>query len=315
MIGRGRFLSRGTNAIRLIDGAGSGREAVEIDEYDGRWVVQTRGTMLLDWLGELISHPEWMAEMGVKGIYWKKLGEEKGAPVWVAGTREEEPFEVREYGALRFWIDLTAGYSQGLFLDQRENRRETRVRAEALSREGRRAMVLNCFAYTCSFGVAAAMGGASTVNVDLSKRYLEWGRKNYALNEIGGIGDLGKAGEDIRHEFLYGEVGEWLERFARKRRKFDLIILDPPTFSRDKTGKVFTVEGGFPELVRQAGGLLTERGSLFCSTNQRSLTGEGFRRLIGEGLPEPGEWRMEERRMPEDFTEEKYLKAVWVDRR
>jgi 23S rRNA (cytosine1962-C5)-methyltransferase len=165
--------------------------------------------------------------------------------------------------------------------------------------------VLNCFAYTCGFGLAAALGGAETVNIDLSKRYLEWGRRNYELNGIATAG----------HEFIYGDVLNWLERFARKGRRFDLVILDPPTFSRDDAGRVFTIENGFAGLVRAAEGVLAEAGGLFCSTNQRTLTGQGFRRLIAQGLARPVAWRMEERRMPADFTGEQYLKAVWVDRR
>jgi 23S rRNA G2069 N7-methylase RlmK/C1962 C5-methylase RlmI len=78
---------------------------------------------------------------------------------------------------------------------------------------------------------------------------------------------------------------------------------------------VFTVENGFAGLVRAAEGVLTEGGGLFCSTNQRTLPGEGFRRLIAQGLAKPAGWRMEERRMPADFTGEQYLKACWVDRR
>jgi len=121
--------------------------------------------------------------------------------------------------------------------------------------------------------------------------------------------------ETAGHEFIYGEALNWMERFARKGRRFDLVILDPPTFSRDKAGRVFTVENGFAGLVRAAEGVLTEGGGLFCSTNQRTLPGEGFRRLIAQGLGKPAGWRMEERRMPPDFTGEQYLKACWVDRR
>ena len=279
----------GTNALRLVDGEGDGLPGIEIEDFAARWLVQTRDAVF----------PEWLRGVrGPRALYWKRLGEQKEAPVWVEGERVMEPFEVTENG-MRFWIDFSAGYSQGIFLDQRENRAEVRRRAD-----GKR--VLNCFAYTCAFGVAAALGGAETVNIDLSKRYLEWGRRNYELNGV-----IDKAG----HEFIYGEVLNWLQRSARKGRRFDLVILDPPTFSRDKGGRVFTVGKGFPELVRAAEEVLTEKGTLFCSTNLRTLTGEGFRRLIGEGLACPGAWRMEERRMPPDFTGERYLKACWVDRR
>ncbi len=284
----GIFGKGGTDALRLVDGAGDGMEGIEIDDFAGRWLVQTRDR----------SFPEWLHGAGrALAVYWKQLGERKEEPAWVEGVQEKEPFEAMENG-MRFRIDFTAGYSQGIFLDQRDNRAETRRRAKGLR-------VLNCFAYTCGFGMAAALGGAETVNIDLSKRYLEWGRRNYLLNGIDMEGQ----------EFIYGDALNWMERFERKGRRFDLVILDPPTFSRDKAGRVFTVEDGFAGLVRAAEGVLTEGGVLFCSTNQRRLTGQGFRRLIAEGLARPAGWRMEERGMPADFTGEQYLKAVWVERR
>jgi 23S rRNA (cytosine1962-C5)-methyltransferase len=278
----------GTNALRLVDGRGDGIEGIEIDDFAGRWLVQTREGIFPEWL---------RGAEGARSIYWKRLRQEKEAPAWVEGEEAGEPFEIVENG-MRFWIDFTAGYSQGIFLDQRDNRAETRRRAKGLR-------VLNCFAYTCGFGMAAALGGAETVNIDLSKRYLEWGRRNYALNGV----------EMAGHEFIYGETLNWIERFARKGRRFDLVILDPPTFSRDSAGKVFTVESGFAPLVRAAEAVLSETGGLFCSTNQRTLTAEGFRRLIARGLARPAAWRIDERGMPADFTGDRYLRAVWVERR
>ncbi len=296
---RQKMRGEGTNALRLVDGTGDGIEGVEIDDFAGRWLVQTRER----------DFPEWLRGLkGPRAIYWKQLGEQKEAPVWIEGEEVREPFEVMENG-MRFWIDFTSGYSQGIFLDQRGNRAETRRRAGGNRGKGgkgaNKPRVLNCFAYTCAFGVAAALGGAETVNIDLSKRYLDWGRRNYELNGVGLAG----------HEFIDKEVLKWLERFERIGRRFDLVILDPPTFSRDKAGRVFTVGKGFPELVRAAEAVLMDNGALFCSTNLRTLTGEGFRRLIADGLACPGLWRMEGRRMPADFAGEQYLKAVWIDRR
>jgi 23S rRNA (cytosine1962-C5)-methyltransferase len=275
----------GTNALRLVDGRGDGLDGLEIDDFAGRWLVQTRERRF----------PEWLRGVrGPRAVYWKQLGERKEAPARIEGEEAREPFQAIENG-MRFWIDFTAGYSQGIFLDQRDNRVEVRSRAKGLR-------VLNCFAYTCAFGVAAALGGAETVNLDLSKPYLEWGRRNYELNGIDPGG----------HEFIYGEVLNWLGRFLRKGRKFDLIILDPPTFSRDKDGGIFTVEDHFQEIVRAAEAVLSDSGSLFCSTNQRTLTPEAFRRLIARGLSQPAAWRMEDRPMPPDFAGEKYLKSVWA---
>src|SRR4029077_8305013 len=107
-----------------------------------------------------------------------------------------------------------AGYSVGLFVDQRENRRYVR------EMEPKR--LLNCFAYTCSFSVAAAAGGAQTVNVDLLKKNLARGRENFALNAL----------STADHRFIADDVRPVLRRLARRGEKFDMIILDPPTFSR-----------------------------------------------------------------------------------
>ena len=278
----------GTNALRLVDGRGDEIDGVEIDDFAGRWVVQTRDRVF----------PEWLRGVeGPRAIYWKQLCQQREPPVWVQGEQTRDPFEVMEHG-MRLWIDFTTGYSQGIFLDQRENRAEMRKRARGLR-------VLNCFAYTCAFGLAAALNRAATVNIDLSKRYTEWGQRNYILNGV----------ETAGHEFIHGETFNWLERFARKNRRFDLVILDPPTFSRDKEGKVFTIENGFADLVTAAAAVLTERGALFCSTNQRTLKPKRFRELIAQGLLRPGRWEFQERGMPADFTGEQYLKAFWVTHR
>ncbi len=288
MRARDRLRAGGTTALRLVDGEGDGLKGIEIDDYAGRALVQT-------WEGEF---PQWLRGADTfRAIYWKQLGEQKGAPVRIQGEEAREPFVVAEQAEMSIWIDFTAGYSQGIFLDQRDNRLEVRKRAGGLR-------VLNCFAYTCAFGVAAALGGAETVNVDLSKRYLDWGRRNYELNGIDAAG----------HEFIYGDAQNWLERFARKGRRFDLVILDPPTFSRGKEGRVFTVEKNFPDLIRTAESLLTGQGALFCSTNQRTLSVESFRRLIDQGLERPGAWKISSRKMPPDFTGEQYLKACWAQK-
>ncbi|MBA3387729.1 MAG: class I SAM-dependent methyltransferase [Verrucomicrobiota bacterium] len=135
---------------------------------------------------------------------------------------------------LRYGIDFGAGYSTGLFVDQRHNR--------TFVRSLRPKNVLNCFAYTCSFSVAAATTGAMTTSIDLSKKSLIRGRENFLLN-----------GQPITaHRFVPGDVMEYLPRLARKGDKFDLIILDPPTFSRSKIGKAFQVERDFETLLVNA---------------------------------------------------------------
>lgn len=274
-----------TDALRLVDGRGDGFADLEIDSFANRWLVQTRG-----------DFPEWLRDAAEpKSLYWKRLGE-KTAPVWISGEKLDAPFVARENGA-QFWIDFASGYSQGIFLDQRENRRALREQSAGKT-------VLNCFAYTCAFGVCAALGGARTTNLDLSKNYLDWGRRNYALNGL----------DPAAHDFIFGDVADWLARFSKKSRRFDFVILDPPTFSRDDRGRVFTIESGLANLVRAAAEILAPGGAIFCSTNQRSLSREDFHRLIARGLADPRRWRFTPAPMPPDFCGEPYLKTCWLRR-
>jgi 23S rRNA (cytosine1962-C5)-methyltransferase len=272
----------GTNALRIVDGPCDGFDDLEIDDFDGRWLVQTRQGLF----------PEWLRGMeGPASIYWKRLGD-KTSPEWISGEKVNAPFQVRENGVI-CWIDFQSGYSQGLFLDQRLNRAELREMAAGKK-------VLNCFAYTCAFGLHAALGGGLTTNVDLSRQSLDWGTRNYEANGL----------NPADHEFLPGDVAEWLKRFGKKDRRFDIVVLDPPTFSRNRKGETFRVEKDFGKLARVAADLLEPGGFLFCSTNQRTLHRDQFRALVTSELE--GKWRVDFRPMPPDFTAEPYLKAGWV---
>lgn len=154
---------------------------------------------------------------------------------------------------MEFGIDFESGYSPGLFLDQRENR-------DYVRHLGRKRL-LNCFAYTCSFSIAAACGGASTVNIDLSKKYLARGRENFSLNSL----------PTVDHRFIADDVRDVLPRLARKGEKFDVIILDPPTFSRSRRGKAFQVESDFENVLISALALAERDGHVLLSTNCSTL--------------------------------------------
>ena len=291
-----------TDALRLLDGAGDGAgfAGVYVDDFAGRWLVGTTGP------GQ--PPPEFLRGLPGSGpdtprsIYWKALdarGEHQRPPTLWAGEAVDAPFTVRENG-IAYRIDFGGGYSQGIFLDQRENRLALRRRV----RPG--LTVLNCFAYTCAFSVAAAMGGAATTSVDLSRRSLDWGKENFVLN--------GLVIDDGAHQFLAGDVFESLRRLARQGRRFDAVVLDPPTFSRDRKGRVFRVMEDFGELVALAAPLLAPGGVLLCSSNARGLTTSGFRRMILDGLPATDSWQTRPAPMPPDFTGEHYLQAAWCER-
>ncbi|HZW07494.1 MAG TPA: class I SAM-dependent methyltransferase, partial [Phycisphaerales bacterium] len=140
--------------------------------------------------------------------------------------------------------------------------------------------VLNTFAYTCAFSVAAAAGGAQTTSVDVSGRYLDWGKRNLALNGI----------DPERHRFARMDTFEFFAYAARKKLAYDLVILDPPSFSagskKDGVAPWSSVEG-YARLVREAAGVLKPGGVVLASSNTVELCrddGKGLEREIVAGL-------------------------------
>jgi len=167
---------------------------------------------------------------------------------------------------LKLGIDFAAGFSVGLFPDQRENR--SYVRRIAPKR------LLNCFAYTCSFSVSAAHVGATTLNLDLSKKSLARGRENFALNNLPTLG----------HRFIADDVMTILPRLARKGEKFDVIILDPPTFARSPGGKTFHVENDFEKLLVDSLELTERDSHVLISTNCSTLRAHALEVMARYGL-------------------------------
>ena len=183
------------------------------------------------------------------GRYLPKQNAERNAPKLISGDASA-PLErtVLERG-VSYGLDFTAGYSAGLFLDQRENRQFVRRAAPR--------RLLNCFAYTCSFSVVAGLAGAETLSIDLSRKSLNRGRDNFVLNRLA----------TDRHRFLADDVSAILPRLARKGERFDAIILDPPTFSRSRTGKAWQVEHDFERLLLAALEVAEREAKILLSTN------------------------------------------------
>jgi 23S rRNA (cytosine1962-C5)-methyltransferase len=273
-----------TNAVRLLDGSGDGLPGLTIDDFAGHWMVQTQDE----------REPTLDPNLEYLSLYWKPMLKAGRTDVkHLGGATIQEPFCVLESG-LQFEIDFRAGYSPGLFLDQRTNRNRLRNLARDMT-------LLNTFSYTCAFGVAAAIGGASTVNLDLSRHYLDWGKRNYEINRI----------SSEHHDFIFGDVFDWLGRFQRRGRKFDIIVLDPPTFSRDRKSKIFRIQEDYGELASLACKCLNKNGRLFCSTNFRGMTFNEFLRILRTAIDRP--FKALAGSMPPDFTGDKYLKSIWME--
>jgi len=182
-----------------------------------------------------------------------------------------------------------------LFLDQRENR--------SYAREAAPRRLLNCFAYTSSFSVAAALAGAQTVNVDLSKKSLARGRENFALN--------GLSTND--HRFIADDVRRVLQRMARRGEKFDMIILDPPTFARAPRGKAFRIESDFENLLLTTLEIAERDTRVLLSTNcgtlgRRAL--EGMARHCLKHVRRAGILHRQPR--PVDFPADCVATTVWI---
>jgi 23S rRNA (cytosine1962-C5)-methyltransferase len=295
-----------TDAFRLAHGAADGWPGLYVDKLGEYLLAQSPAPPT----ARERSHLENLAQrVSARGIYHKILQREgRAAPVLLWGVAAPEEISVRENG-LCFALRLDEGYSAGLFLDQRDNRRRFLTRFVAPSVEiPPRAEVLNTFAYTCGFSVCAAVGGARVTSVDLSKNYLEWGSRNFSLNGLDPSG----------HEFLHGDVFDWLRRFVKKKRLFDVVVLDPPTFSRSRESGVFQAEKDYGALVAAALPALKPGGVLFASANAAGLAPGDFLDALTGAITRAGRLAttLHYAPQPPDFPIERaepaYLKTVWV---
>lgn len=285
---RKHLLADDTDLVRLLDGAGDGLPGIYLENYGKGWLVSTSDP------GLNLDLRNTLSDFG-KPLYWKRLDQhQKESPIHLSGPKIPEFFEGRENG-LACRLSFQSGYSQGIFIDQRDNRATLRK----MVHPGQ--TVLNTFAYTGFFSIAAAAAGAITSTLDLSQVYLDWARENFRLN--------GMAPED--HYFCKGDTFHWLRRFAKQGRIFDHLILDPPTFSRDDKGKVFRVEKDYGSLFELAAKCVKPGGGILACTNYRGLGAPEFESQLRAASSRKA--RFQNVGMPADFTEESYLKSVWVE--
>jgi 23S rRNA (cytosine1962-C5)-methyltransferase len=243
---------------------------------------------------------EWEERSGFRAArifsrFLPKLNAERVAPQLLEGDPAASLTATVMERGVRYAIDFSAGYSAGLFIDQRANR--AYVRRLAPKR------LLNTFAYTCSFSVTAALGGAQTVNLDLSKKSLDRGRENFSLNGLSLEG----------HRFLADDVLDVLPRLARRGEKFDVIILDPPTFSRGNRGRRWQVENDLESLVLTALELATPKAAILISSNCGSLNRralEGIARFSLKALRIGGDFHQEP--VLPDFPASEGAQSLWV---
>lgn len=263
---------------------------VAIDLYEGQPHVQEFETR---WEADETLHSQWeravretvAATFGVSadGIAFKTRRRQKGLDQYEKSGGRGEEMIVCE-GGLRFIVNLHEYLDTGLFLDHRKTRAMVRERA-------RDKRLLNLFCYTGSFSVYAAGGGAqSTISVDLSNTYIDWTRRNLEINGV----DL------ARHELVRADALHWLDEAVLRGERFDLIVLDPPSFSNSKRMEgTLDVQRDHPRLINACLNLLAPDGELYFSNNRR-----GFRLYEDEIAPCAIE-EITRQTLPDDFARAK----------
>jgi 23S rRNA (cytosine1962-C5)-methyltransferase len=307
-----------TDTFREIQGAADGKPGSYRDRLGAWLLLESEEAPVAGEARALLGSGA--GPSPVRGVYFKRLLREvtrasatEAAPQLLAGEPAPARFPVREHG-VSYELSVTEGYSVGLFLDQRDNRRRLlcgHVASDFSLYTGENnpaPEVLNCFAYTCAFSVCAALGGARVTSLDLSRKYLDWGRRNFELNSL----------DPAAHDFIYGDVFDWLKRLAKKSRSYAVILLDPPTFSRSPGQGDFRCETDYGRLVSLALPLLQPDGVLLASTNMARLAPPSFIAQVHAAILGTGRRIIQEHYVPQppDFPvtreEPAHLKTLWL---
>ncbi|PGK37332.1 RlmI/RlmK family 23S rRNA methyltransferase [Bacillus anthracis] len=301
------YKSSDTTAFRALNGEGDGLGGLIIDYYDGYYVVSWYSEGIYTFRDEIIAALQKVANF--KGIYEKKRFDTKGKYIegddFVSGERGEFPLIVKENG-VNFAVYLNDGAMVGVFLDQRNVRKQIRDKYA----KGR--TVLNMFSYTGAFSVFAALGGASkTTSVDLANRSLSKTIEQFSVNEI----DYEAQDIIVEDVFLYFKYA------AKKKMKFDMVVLDPPSFARSKK-YTFSAAKDYKNLLKETITITENNGIIVASTNCSAFDMKKFKGFIDTAFKEMnGKYKiLEEHSLPEDFRtidqfkEGDYLKVVFIEK-
>ena len=226
---------------------------VHLQEYDTGWLMHK--TDYEKWLAEVVEAVLFVTGLPKEHIHVKKRQRQKGKDQYEKTGITGTDFVIHEHGRA-FWVNLDKYLDTGLFLDHRNTRQKIGNIAA-----GKR--FLNLFAYTGSFSVYAATGGALfSETVDLSNTYLQWAQRNFELN-----------GLDMQaHQIVRADVFQYLQKAVEDHKQFDLIVMDPPSFSNSKKMlDILDIQRDQEKLIDGAMRLLSKQGSLYFSNNLRSF--------------------------------------------
>jgi 23S rRNA (cytosine1962-C5)-methyltransferase len=266
---RARVVPGDVTAYRVINGESDGLPGMNVDRY-GDFLVLQLFTPAVQALRDAVLD-ELMAALAPRGIYEQRrvrslAGEAPRPAELVRGAAAPVELEVSE-GPLKFWVDVTAPLSTGLFLDLRAGRK-------AIAAWARDRRVLNLFSYTGAISVWAQHGGArEVVAVDAAAKAHARARRNFALNGF----------DPEKPEHIVGDVFKVLAKMTSRDRRFDLVILDPPAFGTSGRGQVFSAVADYRDLVAAALGVLAPGGLLAACSATHKISHEAFDAMLAEG--------------------------------
>ncbi|MFS9250221.1 class I SAM-dependent rRNA methyltransferase [Streptococcus mitis] len=288
-----------TTAFRLFNQEGDGFGGLTVDLY-GDYAVFSWYNSYVYQIRQTISEAFRQVFPEVLGAYekirFKGLDYESA---YVYGQEAPDFFTVLENGVL-YQVFMNDGLMTGIFLDQHE------VRGSLVDGLTMGKSLLNMFSYTAAFSVAAAMGGASqTTSVDLAKRSRELSQAHFQANGI--------STDD--HRFIVMDVFEYFKYAKRKGLTYDVIVLDPPSFARNKK-QTFSVAKDYHKLISQSLEILNPRGIIIASTNAANVSRQKFTEQIDKGFAGRSYQILNKYGLPADFAYNKkdessnYLKVI-----
>lgn len=299
------FASEDTTAFRVLNGAGDGIGGLTIDFFNGYYLVNWYSEGIYSFREDIYHALNEVVD--TRGVYEKLRFDKNGQYVeqddYVSGEKPDFPLIIKE-NKMNYAVDLNDGAMTGLFLDQRNVRKALRDNYS----EGK--TVLNTFSYTGAFSIAAALGGAAgTTSVDLAKRSLPKTIEQFSVNGI----DYEMQDIKVMNVFDYFRYAE------RHGLKFDVVVLDPPSFARTKK-MTFSTSKDYSKLIKDTLKITSDGGVIVASTNTASFNMKKFKSFIHKGFTEMNKRYkiLEEHQLPNDFSvpnnfpEFNYLKVVFI---
>ena len=300
------YTSTATTAFRVFNGEGDGVGGLTIDYFDGYYLVTWYSLGIYEFREMILDALKLSVDF--KGVYQKKRFDAKGKYLdakddFLFGTKAPEPIIVKE-NDVNFAIYLDDGAMVGIFLDQREVRKNIR------DNYSKNKNFLNTFSYTGAFSIYAALGGAKkTTSVDLAKRSLPKTSEQFSVNNI----------DADTQDIIVEDIFNYFKYALRKGLSYDVIVLDPPSFARSKKN-TFSASKDYKNLLKEVIAITNKGGIIVASTNSANFGMMRFRKFIIKAFEElNGRFDvLESYTLPKDFRvnpnfkEGDYLKVVFI---